>query len=114
MVKWPSGLVDVINNVTPNTTLNVVEGSFLNTGEVQNSQEMFTVYPNPSDDIIKFKTDRNFIPVSAKVFEMSGRNVLQAKVERNSISIKELSSGNYLLILTDKNGKNYSQKIIKK
>lgn len=114
VVKWPSGLVDVINNVTPNTTLNVVEGSFLNTDEVQNSQEMFTVYPNPSDDIIKFKTDRNFIPVSAKVFEMSGRNVMQAKVERNSISIKELSSGNYLLILTDKNGKNYSQKIIKK
>lgn len=114
VIKWPSGLVDVINNVTPNTTLNVVEGSFLNTKEVQTTQETFTVYPNPTDDIINFKTKNDFIPVDAKVYELSGRMVLQTKVERNAISIKELNSGNYLLVVTDKNGKTYSQKVTKK
>ncbi|MCJ8154454.1 FG-GAP-like repeat-containing protein [Chryseobacterium sp. SSA4.19] len=114
IVRWPSGLVDIINNVTPNTTLNVVEGSFLNTREVQNSHEIFTIYPNPADDIISFKTTSDFIPVEAKVYETSGRLVLQSKVERSELSIKELKTGNYLLVLTDKNGKNYSQKMTKK
>ncbi|WP_449400305.1 ASPIC/UnbV domain-containing protein [Chryseobacterium wanjuense] len=114
IVKWPSGIVDVINNVTPNTTLNVVEGTFLNTKEVRPSQEIFTIYPNPTHDIISFKTANDFIPVEAKVYEMSGRMVLQTKVERNSISIKQLNTGNYLLIVVDKNGKTYSQKVTKK
>ncbi|SEW45673.1 Por secretion system C-terminal sorting domain-containing protein [Chryseobacterium wanjuense] len=114
IVKWPSGIVDVINNVTPNTTLNVVEGTFLDTKEVQTSQETFTIYPNPTHDIISFKTTNDFIPVDAKVYEMSGRMVLQTKVERNSISIKQLNTGNYLLIVMDKNGKTYSQKVTKK
>jgi hypothetical protein len=114
IVKWPSGIVDVINNVNPNTTLNVVEGTFLDTKEVQTSQETFTIYPNPTHDIISFKTANDFIPVDAKVYEMSGRMVLQTKVERNSISIKQLNTGNYLLIVMDKNGKTYSQKVTKK
>jgi len=114
VVKWPSGVVDVINNVTPNTTLNVIEGSFLNTRDVQTTQETFSVYPNPTQDIINFKTTNDFTPLEAKVYEMSGKMVLQTKIERNSISIKELNSGNYVLVVTDKNGKNYSQKVTKK
>jgi hypothetical protein len=114
VVKWPSGIVDVINNVTPNTTLNVIEGTFLDTKETQTAQETFTIYPNPTHDIINFKATNDFTPVEAKIYEMSGRMVLQTKVERNSISVKQLNTGNYLLILTDKNGKNYSQKVTKK
>lgn len=114
VIKWPSGIVDTIYNVTPNTTLNVVEGSFLNIREVQTTQEIFTIYPNPSDDIINFKSKNDFTPTEAKVYEMTGRIVLQTKVERNSMSIKQLNSGIYMLVLTDKNGKTYSQKLTKK
>lgn len=114
VIKWPSGLVDTINNVTPNTTLHVVEGTFLGIKDVENAQDLFTVYPNPVLDVINFKSNKNFIPVDAKVYELSGRMVLQTKVDRESVSVKELNSGNYLLILTDKNGKTHSQKIIKK
>lgn len=114
VIKWPSGLVDVINNVTPNTTLNVVEGTHLGVKDIQNNQEIFSLYPNPSDDIINFKTRNDFVPVDAKLYDTSGRIVLQTKVERNSISIKQLNSGVYVLVLTDKNGKTYSQKVTKK
>lgn len=111
IVRWPSGLVDTIYNVTPNTTLNVVEGSFLSTKEMQAAGEMFTAYPNPAHDIIQFKTKPDFIPERAKIYEMSGRIVLQVTVERNQISVKDLKPGNYLLQVTDKKGKSYSQKI---
>ena len=111
IVRWPSGLVDTIYNVNPNTTLNVVEGSFLGTKELQTAEEMFKVYPNPAHDIIQFKTHSDFIPEQAKIYDMSGRNVLYVKVERNQISVKDLKPGTYLLQITDKKGKSYSQKI---
>lgn len=114
VVKWPSGLVDTVFNVTPNTTLHMVEGAHLGTNEIQNAQELFTVYPNPTNDVINFKFNKNFTPIEAKLYETSGRIVLQTKIEKNSISIKEVNAGNYLLILIDKNGKTYSQKVIKK
>ncbi|WP_175622680.1 FG-GAP-like repeat-containing protein [Chryseobacterium schmidteae] len=114
VVKWPSGLVDIIDNVTPNTTLHVVEGTHLGTRDVENIQDLFTVYPNPAFDIINFKSNKSFAPIEAKIYELSGRMVLQTKVEKESISVKQLNAGNYLLVLTDKNGKIYSQKIIKK
>lgn len=114
VVRWPSGTVDVVNNVTPNTTLHIVEGSFLDTKEVENAQDLFTIYPNPAYDAIHIKTKKGIDIVEAKVYELSGRMVLQTKVERNSISVKNLNQGDYLLVLTDKNGKTHSEKIIKK
>lgn len=114
VIKWPSGLVDTINNVTPNTTLHVVEGTHLGTRDVENIQDLFTVYPNPTFDIINFKSNKNFAPIEAKIYELSGRMVLQTKVEKESISVKQLTTGNYVLVLIDKNGKTHSQKIIKK
>lgn len=114
IVRWPSGVVDVINNVTPNTTLNVIEGSYLNTKEVQKTQQMLTVYPNPAHDRVYFKTQKDFIPVEAKIYDLTGRIILQTKIERDSVSVKELSSGNYMLILIDKNGKTQSQKLMVK
>jgi hypothetical protein len=111
IVRWPSGIVDVINNVTPNTTLNVVEGSFLGTKELQTALQLFTLYPNPVDDIVYFRTQKDFIPVEARIYDLTGRLVLQTKVERDSVSVKELNSGNYMFVLTDKNGKTQSQKL---
>jgi len=75
---------------------------------------LFTVYPNPAFDIVNFKSNKKFAPIEAKIYELGGRMVLQTKVERESISVKQLNAGNYLLVLIDKNGKTYSQKIIKK
>lgn len=114
VVKWPSGMVDTINNVTPNTTLNVVEGTFLNTKEADATGELFTVYPNPVGDDLNFTASQNFMPSKASIYEMSGRMVLQAKIERNSLSLKELNPGNYMIVVTDKNGKSQTRKITKK
>ncbi|MBB4808050.1 hypothetical protein HNP38_003390 [Chryseobacterium defluvii] len=115
VVRWPSGIVDTINNVTPKTTLHVIEGaSALDVNEIQNTKELFTVYPNPSDNMIYFNTKGNFVPVEAKVYDASGKMVLQTKVEKNSISIREFNPGIYMLHLTDKSGVSYTQKVIKK
>jgi len=111
IVRWPSGVVDVINNVTPNTTLNVVEGSFLNTSEVQEVQQALAIYPNPAHDMVYFKAQKDFVPTEVKIYDLTGRVVLQSKIEGDSVSVKQLNAGNYMLVLTDKNGKRLSQKL---
>lgn len=114
IVKWPSGTVDVINNVTPDSTLFVLEGSFLKVDEIQNNKGLFTVYPNPADDMINFNTKSDFIPIEATIYDVSGKMVLKTKLEKNSIAVGHLKSGVYILGLKDKFGNNYSQKVIKK
>lgn len=111
IVRWPSGVVDVINNVTPNTTLNVVEGSFLNTSEVQEVQQALAIYPNPAHDMVYFKAQKDFAPTEVKIYDLTGRLVLQGRIEGDSVSVKQLNAGNYMLVLTDKNGKRLSQKL---
>jgi len=114
VVKWPSGKVDTVENVTPNTILNIVEGSTLGVSDVQVDKDSFTVYPNPSHDLVNFRTEKGFLPIQVKLYDMNGKIVLQKDVVKNSISIKQLSSGTYLLVANDKTGNSYSQKIIKK
>lgn len=114
IVRWPSGKVDTIDNVTPNTTLNVVEGSTLAVSDSINDKNSFAVYPNPANDIINFKTKKDFVPVLAKVFDLNGKIVLQTEVVKNTMSVKQLSPGVYVIVTNDKSGNSYSQKIIKK
>lgn len=115
VIKWPSGIVDTINNVTPNATLFVLENSSnLAVNDVQNNSQLLTTYPNPTNDIVKFGSKSNIILVDAKLYDTNGKLVLDKKVENNSLSIKQLNSGMYLVILKDKSGNSYTQKVIKK
>ena len=114
VVKWPSGTVDVINNPTPNSTLFVLEGSFLDVKEPAMNKGMFSIYPNPAQDILNFTTKSDFKPTEAKIIDFSGKVVLVSKTDSNSLQIGHLSSGVYILHLKDKSGNSYSQKFIKK
>lgn len=114
VIKWPSGKVDTINNVTPNTTLFVLEGSTLAVNDVKNNSEALTIYPNPSTDVINFNSKNNTTIVEAKLYDANGKLVLDKAVRDNSISIKQLNSGVYMVVLKDKFGNSYTQKVIKK
>lgn len=114
VIKWPSGKVDTINNVTPNTTLFVLEGSTLAVNDVKTNSDVILVYPNPSSDVITFKSKNNFTMVEAKIYDTAGKLVLEKAVKDNSISIKQLNAGIYMVTLKDKSGNSYTQKVIKK
>lgn len=114
VIKWPSGKMDTVNNVTPGTTLHVVEGSTLAVSEASDKTELFSVYPNPATDIIRLKSKKEFSPVAAKLYDLNGKLVLQKEIIKNEISVKALMPGVYLIVANDRNGNTYSQKIIKK
>lgn len=74
----------------------------------------FSVYPNPSDDVLNIKSDIIFENATIKIIDLSGRTVL-TRTDFNSaetINIKALQTGIYSLNLIG-NGKTFSQKIIK-
>ena len=91
----------------------VDEGSSpLSTNQVTNAD--FSVYPNPTNDILNIKFDKNSTEIkSAQISDLSGRIVLEETLENQTINVKSLSIGTYILMVKDVDGKLFYQKFIK-
>jgi hypothetical protein len=112
IIKWPSGTVDVLNNINPNQSLLVVEGSSpLGSASFVNSE--FSLYPNPAQHILNIKTNNSVVISSGQIYDLEGRLLLKSNINNNSINVESLSTGTYILLLTDVNGKEYTQKFLK-
>jgi hypothetical protein len=113
IVRWPSGIVDTFNNVTPNQSLMVVEGATLATNAFETS--VFTVYPNPVKSIINISiTTSNPVDFKlAQIYDLNGRMIQESTIENQSITVDDLATGTYILMLRDAQGKDYSQKFVK-
>lgn len=113
IVRWPSGIVDTYNQVSPNQKLSVVEGSTLGINSYENS--VFTMYPNPvkNNITIAINTANPVEFTTAEIYDLTGRRVQLTAVNNLNINVDDLSTGTYILKLTDSNNKNYTQKFIK-
>jgi hypothetical protein len=113
IIRWPSGVIDTFNNITPNQTISVVEGSTLGTNAFENS--VFTMYPNPvkNNISITLNTSNPVEFTTAEIFDLTGRRVQISTVENSNVIVDKLATGTYIIKLTDSNNKNYSQKFIK-
>lgn len=111
IIRWPSGVVDTIQNPTTNQLLVVTEGSTLGVDEVLYSD--FVMYPNPVSDLITFSTKSGNSIVSITIHNLNGRLVLNKTLESDTISLQSLTTGTYLVTATDSDGNRSTQKIIK-
>lgn len=111
IVRWPSGIVDVIENPDINQMLQVVEGETL--GVNNNSFTNFKIYPNPAKDIVNIKSGTNFEVVSAEIFDLNGRKILESTVVNESFSVQSLTTGTYILLAKDSEGTLSTHKLIK-
>jgi ASPIC and UnbV/Secretion system C-terminal sorting domain/FG-GAP-like repeat len=113
IVRWPSGVVDVINNPSVNQSLLVVEASSpLKVQGFENSN--FTIFPNPTTDILNINLKNRSDIKSIEIYDMTGKLVI-SQISNNTIfDTKNLSSGEYIILLQDTENKLYSEKFIKK
>lgn len=111
IIRWPSGVVDTINNPSINQALYVVEGSTLSNNQFENIG--FSLYPNPAKNNINIVSANNLNFTMAKVYDMTGRLMTRTSLENKTINVEKLSIGTYILILTDDLGNEHSQKFIK-
>lgn len=113
IIHWPSGIVDTYNNVNPNQQLLVVEGITLSVIKNVNNS-VFSIYPNPAKNVINIQMNTSNVEIiSAKLYDLAGKKVLEKELLDSKINIESLSKGTYILVLKDTEGQNYSQKIIK-
>ncbi|MFY8187595.1 MAG: FG-GAP-like repeat-containing protein [Flavobacterium sp.] len=109
VIKWPSGLVETIEEPTINQPLFVIEGATLSNDVVKNQD--FNIYPNPVKDLVTITSNISFVNV--RIFDMNGKMVYINQNTNNQFALQSLQKGTYLLQLEDVNGKKYSQKLIK-
>lgn len=113
IVRWPSGTVDTVMDPSSNQSLLIVEGSApLKTATMTNND--FSVFPNPATDAINLRFSNNMQINSAQIFDLSGRMVLDASVTNQSIDVKSLSTGSYILTVKNTEGQQFTQKFLKK
>ena len=76
----------------------------------------FAVYPNPAKDVVSIrKTESGNYPVQAQIYDLSGKLVLEkplADIEENTIATTTLTSGFYMMNITDNSGNNFRQKLM--
>lgn len=111
-VKWLSGVEDIIYNVDVNQTLNITEGSALSIEE--NSLTNIAVYPNPTNDIVHFKSF-DYRTQKLKIFDIQGRQLDIKNLDDNikQYNFKGYPSGIYLCVLEDDNSNTTTLRIIK-
>ncbi len=74
----------------------------------------FLIYPNPVNDFITIKADKNFLPVNYFFTNQLGQIVLKGKLtmENTPISFSDLSAGVYMFKIGEENKESF--KVIKK
>lgn len=111
IVKWPSGIVDTINNPTINNATLVVEGSTLALEDFSSSE--IKLFPIPAKDVLNIKSSDSINIKLAKIFDLNGKLIFESNLIANVIPIETLSKGTYIVLLRDTNNKDYCKKFTK-
>lgn len=82
----------------------------LGTSDITKSK--LSIHPNPVKDILYI--DNNNSVEQVIISDVSGRQVKTVKPSDNNINVTDLKSGNYIITIIDKDGKQQSSKLIKK
>lgn len=94
-IYWPSGVVDVFENLDVNTSHDLVEGEgVLAVNEFDEDQ--IVVYPNPTDAQLQISNLDIEAPIYT-IFDINGRRVMHGKLENGTIDVSQLTTGNYVL-----------------
>ncbi len=100
-VYWTSGIIDIVEGVDANQSIEVVEGSTL--GLEDTVVDNLILYPNPTSDILNLGTVSDFDNPIYTIFDASGKRVANAKLTSETIDVSYLAQGNYFLRVFDKN-----------
>lgn len=117
----PNGPVTPCTNVTINGTpevLAVGETEDYTINIVSNlslddfNQDQFSIYPNPSHNVVNIESKNNLIIESVKIVDLSGKLIIEKNQNTNQVDIVNLSNGMYIVEVASE-GRIYKKKLIK-
>lgn len=95
-VTWPSGIVDIIDFPSVDTTLTVIEGA--STGIAHEAPaDQLKVYPNPANDVLMLHGAQRHNGERFSVVDLTGAEVLSGTVRFEQVDVSGLSPGAYVL-----------------
>lgn len=95
-VIWPSGIIDIVENPSVNTTLEVVEGTF-NVGMSTREEAALEIFPNPATEVLYVRGATAAGPVPVTVTDLTGKQALATMLRNGQIDVGGLRPGIYLL-----------------
>lgn len=110
VIKWPSGIIDEVNNPSINSTIHVIEASTLSNESFVSNE--FSIYPNPTSNIININTLHDL--KNYEIFDVSGKLVDSNAFSTKQINVNQLNSGTYFLVINTENQLRKTLKFIKK
>ena len=112
LIEWPSGTVDLIENVDINSQHVFIEGeNVLGTSDF--ALNGISLYPNPTSTMVNFSL-KNIEGTPVRVIDVNGRTVLKTTISSDSnINVETLTNGVYFVQLQVEN-KDLSYKFVKK
>ena len=113
VVLWPSGVVDVINNPTVNSALNVIEGSSP-LSLVDNGNSKIILYPNPTTNLITLSNSEVLNIKNISVLSTLGKIIKTGNLNNGSFDVSDLAEGLYILSIETEDGNKYAESFIKK
>lgn len=112
VVYWPSGVIDTLEDVDINQTIDLVEGSTLLGIADNTTQDDFILYPSPALDVINFSASslEGYEDPIYTVFDMTGRRVLHGLIQSNSVDVSQLAPGQYIMRVIERKFKRNTAK----
>lgn len=116
-IAVPAGLLPPlmgwVNTQCENGTM-IIEQN-LSTNDFENFNSKILVYPNPTNNFITIKSEKNSAEnFKYKIFDITGRNIISSNSKFNEqINIESLTSGNYIIQIETENGEKFTEKLIK-
>jgi hypothetical protein len=115
IIRWPSGKVDEILNPAINQYIKIVENSTNLKSETFVVSSEFSIYPNPASDVLNITLKNNTFEIkSSQILDLTGRVISDSKIINNTIDIKNLAIGTYVLVIKNNEGKQFTEKFLKK
>ena len=110
IVRWPSGIVDTIENPDINSTLVIVEGDHqLAVSEV--NSDRVSIYPNPVKEFLNVQ-GKSLEGAQIEIHNLTGTLVHKGKLVDNKVNVSHLNKGVYVISVLN-NGKKSTMKFIK-
>jgi len=111
-VKWPSGVIDLLENLNADQTMHIVENS--NALSLRDDRLSYvTVYPNPTNETVTLQSKNSLSKVS--VFNALSQKVLSRSLsqKKHDLNLSHLKTGIYFLHITDSESRTQIEHIIK-
>ena len=105
-VRWPSGIVNTVDNPAINGTLTIVEDPThdVSTGIAAVQGSSLSLFPSPALNTLHITSSKDLRNSVAVITDLTGKEIARSTVLDGSIDVSSLASGMYLLKIEGPSG----------